>query len=281
MNWILLVVAAVLVIGAYVGYKKGIIRIAVSLVSMVVSLIACMFVTPALCTAIKSNTEIHGKMTESVYNMIINSDSYNSAFEETLGQVSSTGGSSAGQTAGTTLTDSAAHSVAVNLTELGLGDYEEQISAYVEAIANAMKLPASVMQEYTTSLVSENVSGVIADKAVSVKSLMAAIFAARLADMAINSIVYVAVFAVIFVVLKIVLVASGIIASLPLIRQANRIVGLAFGFIEALVIVWLIFAVITACSNFEWAQSALAMIGDNAFLTFIYEQNLITKTILG
>ena len=71
MNWVLALVAAIFIIGCAQGYRKGIIRIAVSLISMFVSIIACMFVTPALCTAIKNNTEIHSKMTASVYNIII------------------------------------------------------------------------------------------------------------------------------------------------------------------------------------------------------------------
>jgi uncharacterized membrane protein required for colicin V production len=110
---------------------------------------------------------------------------------------------------------------------------------------------------------------------------MAAIIAARLADAAIRSIVYIAVFAVIFIVMRVVLVTTGFIARLPIIRQANRLVGLVFGLCEALVVVWLMFAIITAFGNFEWASNALAMIGDNALLTFLYEQNLITRTILG
>lgn len=272
MNWILLIVAAALIAGAYAGYRKGIIRIAVSLVSMIVSLVACMFVTPAICSAVKSNTDIHSRMTESAYNIIINSDAFASAFQETISEKTQRG---------ETLSDSTAQNVAVNLPSAGLGDYEEVIGSYVGSVTEAMKLPASMMKEYAESLVTETVADVVSEKVTSVKSLMAAIIAARLADMAINSIVYIIVFALIYVVMKIVLAATGFIARLPIIRQANRLVGLVFGLLEALVVVWLIFAVITACSNFEWAQSALAMIGDNTFLTFIYEQNLITKTIMG
>ena len=111
--------------------------------------------------------------------------------------------------------------------------------------------------------------------------MLAAIFAARLADMAIDSIVYIAVFAVVYIILKIVLMATGVVASLPFIRQANKMVGLGFGALEALVIVWLVFTVITALGNFSWAQDALSLIGDNVFLRFLYEKNVVTKTILG
>ena len=45
------------------------------------------------------------------------------------------------------------------------------------------------------------------------------------------------------------------------------------------VIVWLLFAVITACSNMQWAAKALIEIGKNDLLSLIYNHNFIIKTI--
>ncbi len=275
MNWVLALVAAIFIIGCAQGYRKGIIRIAVSLISMFVSIIACMFVTPALCTAIKNNTEIHSKMTASVYNIIIKSDMYNDAYDEAVDKSISYVSGNMG------ITDSEAKGVIESYAENNLSEYEAQVTEYVNAIAEAMKLPKSVMEGYKTSLLSDTVNELLTEKTVGVKSMLAAIFAARLADMAINSIVYIAVFAVVYIILKIVLMATGVVASLPFIRQANKMVGLGFGALEALVIVWLVFTVITAMGNFIWAQDALSLIGDNAFLRILYEKNVVTKTILG
>ncbi len=275
MNWVLALVAAIFIIGCAQGYRKGIIRIAVSLISMFVSIIACMFVTPALCTAIKNNTEIHSKMTASVYNIIIKSDMYNDAYDEAVDKSISYVSGNMG------ITDSEAKGVIESFAENNLSEYEAQVTEYVNAIAEAMKLPKSVMEGYKTSLLSDTVNELLTEKTVGVKSMLAAIFAARLADMAINSIVYIAVFAVVYIILKIVLMATGVVASLPFIRQANKMVGLGFGALEALVIVWLVFTVITAMGNFIWAQDALSLIGDNAFLRILYEKNVVTKTILG
>lgn len=275
MNWILALVAFIFIIGCIQGYRKGIIRIAVSLASMFISIIACMFVTPALCTVIKNNTEIHSKMTASVYNMIIKSDMYNDAYDEAFDKsifyVSDNMG----------ITDSEAKSVIENFAKNDLSEYETQVTEYVNAIADAMKLPKSVMEGYKSSILSDAINELLSEKTVGVKSMLAAIFAARLADMAINSIVYIAVFAVVYIILKIVLMATGVVASLPFIRQANKMAGLGFGALEALVIVWLVFTGITALSNFGWAQDALSLIGDNVFLRFLYEKNVVTKTILG
>ena len=38
-------------------------------------------------------------------------------------------------------------------------------------------------------------------------------------------------------------------------------------------------ALVTACSRFDWAASALADIGSNGLLSFIYDHNLIMSTL--
>lgn len=275
MNWVLILVVAIFAGCCIQGYRKGIIKIAVSLVSMFVSIIACMFVTPAFCSAIKSNTDIHSKMTESVYSMIIKSDLYNDAYDKALDK------SASYMADNMVITDGMAEGIIDNLEENGLDEYEAQVTEYVNKISDAMKLPKSIMEGYSSSMLSGAVNQLLEARTVNVKNMLAAIFAARIADMAINSIVYIVVFAIVYIILKIVLMATGVIASFPFIKQANRMVGLGFGVLEALVIVWLMFTVITALGNFAWAQDALSMIGDNAFLRFLYEKNIVTKTILG
>lgn len=258
MNWVLISVIGIFAVCAIQGYRKGIIKIGVSLASMIISIIACVFITPAICTTIKSETTIHEKMTESVYSMIIKSDLYSEAYDEAV--------------------DDGLEEIGI--TEESFVGYKQQIGGYMEQIAELMKLPASVFDEYESVISSDSVVNLLSEKTLDVKNFIALAVSSRLADMAINSVVYIAVFAVTYIILKIILMATGIIASLPLIRQANKTVGMLFGLLEALVVVWLLFAVITACSNFEWAGHALAMIGDNVFLEFLYDKNVIIKTIL-
>ena len=258
MNWILIAVIVILFVSAWQGYRKGIIRIAVSLASMIVAMIACVFVTPVVSSAVKNQTEVYSKMTESIYEMLINSGSFNQAFEE----VSLSGRANAPEVE-------------------DLSNLEDNINKFMEEVSSYMNFPDSIMENVDIAEFIPTVNQVVEQGAVSVEHMIAAIFAARLADMAIHAIVYITVFVVVFVILKIVLLATNIIASLPIIRQANKAVGLVFGILEGLVVVWLVFAIITACSNFSWAAGALALIGDNGFLRFLYENNLITRTIMG
>ena len=166
MNWVLALVAAIFIIGCAQGYRKGIIRIAVSLISMFVSIIACMFVTPALCTAIKNNTEIHSKMTASVYNIIIKSDMYNDAYDEAVDKSISYVSGNMG------ITDSEAKGVIESFAENNLSEYETQVTEYVNAIADAMKLPKSVMEGYKTSLLSDTVNELLTEKTIGVRACL-------------------------------------------------------------------------------------------------------------
>ena len=61
------------------------------------------------------------------------------------------------------------------------------------------------------------------------KNIMAAVIAAKLAGLALNAIIYIAVYLVVFAILKIVFAVTGVVGRLPLIYQANKILGLAFG----------------------------------------------------
>ena len=281
MNWILVAVIVILFVSAWQGYRKGIIRIAVSLASMIVAMIACVFVTPVVSSAVKNQTEVYDKMTESIYEMLINSGSFNQAFEE----VSLSGRANAPEVEDlSNLSDGAEAGNGAglgNITVEELSALENNINKFMEEVSSYMNFPDSIMKNVDIAEFIPTVNQVVEQGAVSVEHMIAAIFAARLADMAIHAIVYITVFVVVFVILKIVLLATNIIASLPIIRQANKAVGLVFGILEGLVVVWLVFAIITACSNFSWAADALALIGDNGFLRFLYENNLITRTIMG
>ena len=125
----------------------------------------------------------------------------------------------------------------------------------------------------------QDVFHVTGNAQVTMKNIMAAAIASKLAGLALNAIIYIAVYLVVFAILKIVFAVTGVVGRLPLIYQANKLLGLAFGIIEGLVIVWLLFAVITACSNMQWAAKALIEIGKNDLLSLIYNHNFIIKTI--
>ena len=250
MSWITIAVFAILILFGVSGWSKGIIRTAVSLAAMVVTFIVCVWVTPSLCKNVKENTQVYDNLQKSIYNFIIEDENFNKA-------------------AGESLSDEEAVIISISQLE----EYAGQIQKNVNDIMKKLNLPESVIGSGNgNGSYMQDVFHVTGNAQVTMKNIMAAVIAAKLAGLALNAIIYIAVYLVVFAV-------TGVVGRLPLIYQANKLLGLAFGIIEGLVIVWLLFAVITACSNMQWAAKALIEIGKNDLLSLIYNHNFIIKTI--
>ena len=266
MSWITIAVFAILILFGVSGWSKGIIRTAVSLAAMVVTFIVCVWVTPSLCKNVKENTQVYDNLQklknvnvsrQSIYNFIIEDENFNKA-------------------AGESLSDEEAVIISISQLE----EYAGQIQKNVNDIMKKLNLPESVIGSGNgNGSYMQDVVHVTGNAQVTMKNIMAAVIAAKLAGLALNAIIYIAVYLVVFAILKIVFAVTGVVGRLPLIYQANKLLGLAFGIIEGLVIVWLLFAVITACSNMQWAAKALIEIGKNDLLSLIYNHNFIIKTI--
>ena len=178
--------------------------------------------------------------------------------------------------AGESLSDEEAVIISISQLE----EYAGQIQKNVNDIMKKLNLPESVIGSGNgNGSYMQDVFHVTGNAQVTMKNIMAAAIASKLAGLALNAIIYIAVYLVVFAILKIVFAVTGVVGRLPLIYQANKLLGLAFGIIEGLVIVWLLFAVITACSNMQWAAKALIEIGKNDLLSLIYNHNFIIKTI--
>ena len=53
MNWVLICVIGILAISAYTGWKKGVIRIVVSLLSLVATILLTIVLSPSIATLLK------------------------------------------------------------------------------------------------------------------------------------------------------------------------------------------------------------------------------------
>ena len=64
-----------------------------------------------------------------------------------------------------------------------------------------------------------------------------------------------------------------------IIRGVGRLVGTVFGLAEGFFYVWILMYFVTIFAASSWAQAALLSIENNAFLNFLYQNNLITTII--
>lgn len=257
MSWVLIAVLAIFAVCGYAGWRKGIIKIIVSLATLVITLLGAVFLTPLVGNAIKSNTSLYDKLQHSVYSAVLESDHFQQAVDSTVSDSEN------------------------EQTQIAGADNQgkiEGITSYVTQIVEVLNLPEDLANQIDTAISQEYLAGLIGNGEASVRGIVTAIIAVRLTDIIFHTIIYIIVFIAIFMILRIVVAATGLISHLPIIHQANKAVGLLFGLAEGLILVWLMFVVITAFGNSEWGANALADISSNGFLSFIYNNNLILKS---
>jgi uncharacterized membrane protein required for colicin V production len=249
MSWILIVVIAIFAVCGYVGWRKGIIKILVTLLSLIVTIVATLFLTPLIGKAIKNNTNLYSKLQDSVYVAMAKSDKVENAISDTGEQPDASFDKNAGT-----------------------------LSTYVNKVVGVLNLPDSMSNEVNTAVSEDSITEVVNQGSATVKEAVTHVVANRLADIIFSVVLYISIFILIYIVLAVVMIATGFIANLPVIHQANKTVGLLFGLAEGLLIVWLLFLILTASSNTEFAANALSDISHNKFLEFIYDNNIILKS---
>lgn len=74
-------------------------------------------------------------------------------------------------------------------------------------------------------------------------------------------------------------VILGFIAKLPIIGFANRILGLAAGAANGLLIVWLAFYLVAVLCTTQLGSEVITHINANEFLTYLYENNPILSIL--
>ena len=100
-----------------------------------------------------------------------------------------------------------------------------------------------------------------------------------ISDLIFNVIAFLISFIIVFILFRVLFGFISVIAKLPVIRQVNKIPGSCAGFLLWDVVIWLAFAVITVFGSSSLAKEVFAAVNDNAFLTFIYDKNIIMKYV--
>ena len=239
---VLICVAAILCIAAFNGMKKGAIRMAASLVAMIITIAVTTFASPIVSEKVKNDTDMDERITQSIYENIIKDGR---KYGEDDSQV-----------------------------------IDSSTVVYKDAISEYMKLPQSLSDNITESAAMKILDSAGTSAEVTIKEMAAQIFAAQLSAIIINAICYCIVFVILYIILKVFMGVTGVISRLPVIHQADKLCGTIAGIVEGLIIVWVVFAIVTAFGNNVWASDILAQIHSSSFLEFIYDNNIIMKMII-
>lgn len=94
---------------------------------------------------------------------------------------------------------------------------------------------------------------------------------------------HITIFIVIFVLLNIAFLiiskSLDIITKLPILKTMNRFLGFLTGFIEGILVIWIMIAIFSVIKETSFGESMLLMINQNPFLSFLYKNNLVLHII--
>lgn len=250
MNWFLICVIAVIAGCGYAGWKKGVLRMAVSLVSVFIAIAATVILSPVIADALKENTPIYSYIENKVYNMILKDEQINSTADAAIGQE------------------------AEKVSEYG--EESEEIISYIYKMAENLNIPMSVMTQ-TDKVIPDNTD--ISNSMNTVKDQVLRIFAIRLAGVIYNIIVHIIILIIVFLIIKIIVAATDIIGSLPVINQANHVLGVIAGIAEGVIVIWFVFALISLIARTDYGTILLSYINNSRILTWLNDNNIIAHVL--
>lgn len=101
-----------------------------------------------------------------------------------------------------------------------------------------------------------------------------------LAVMAVNGISFLISFVLSAAVIKLLGFILNVLTKLPVINGINKIAGAAVGGIKCIIFIWIAFLVLPLLCNTTLGQQGMALIQQDAFLNFLYSQNVFVKVFM-
>lgn len=96
----------------------------------------------------------------------------------------------------------------------------------------------------------------------------------------INLIVFIAIFTVVRVALFALTFVADAITSLPILKQLDDVGGILYGFVKALLIIYVVLAIVSVVVSFM-NNTAISELIENSYITkFFYNNNLILNILL-
>ena len=225
-NWLAIVVGIYLAAMILYGHYRGFIRLAVSAVSLIATLILVQMAVPHVTDFLKNHTQLY------------------SSFEESMAEA------------------------------FGLGAGEEiQGTAGQRALIEDLPLP----KQLKDSLLENNNGEVYQMLGV---DTFTAYVGRYLANSILSTITFLVLFVLIFALFRIITIWLDLVARLPVLCGMNKIAGAVLGGLEGLFFLWIAGLFVTVFSATDIGGKILAQIESSAWLSFLYDNNLLSGLIL-
>lgn len=138
---------------------------------------------------------------------------------------------------------------------------------------DGLSLPDPIKQQILKFNDSDGFSKLAAETAAEYVSTLVATIVVR-------ALCFVIVFTIVAIILFLATNALNLVVRIAGLSTVNKIGGLLLGLLMALVIVFVLFALITATANTGWGQSCMACINESKFLKTLYDYNIINGAFI-
>lgn len=101
-----------------------------------------------------------------------------------------------------------------------------------------------------------------------------------LTDMVMNGIAYVLTVILVAMIFVIALALSSLVSGIPVVKGIDKVGGIVFGGVQAVLIIWMIMLIVTFFSAFSWGADMMDMIDKSEVLAFIYKNNIFLKIVV-
>lgn len=314
MNWLEISVGVIFLICMIVGFMRGAVRIIISLLATIVTVVVVFFATPYVTQAIEKYTPVDDMIEEKVAgamadaaSSIINGDGdknenkdesedHSSLTEEAVRKVLKAAGidESALNKLGISIADivngkiSSSDLAKYGISENVLDGLKDGDNSGIEKVIENIEIPKELQETviksadipaiFKTMLLKNNTEAMY--KELGVKTFSQYV-GACLARMIINVVAFLITFIVVTLILRAIIFALDIVTELPVLGCLNRIAGAGVGAAIALVIVWVVFIILTLLYTTTAGHSIYTMIQNSSWLKTIYDYNPLMKIAIG
>ena len=299
MDFVVLGIGLIFLICVIVGIYKGAIKIAVSLVTTLLTLVIVFFATPFVADLIESKTPVDSMIKDQVMKTMASVASEQLAGAQEDG-IDAEDVRKALEAAG--VSEEKLEEYGISIDDIVNGEISsEQLAEYgisknvlaglgaegsagiEEALENAdipkdLQIKAIEMAELPEvfkSLLSDNNNDVIYEK-LGVKTFAEYVgeFHSKLI---IHIVAFLCTFLLVTIVLRAIIFALDIVSELPVLGFFNRLAGGVVGAAGGLIIIWLFFVVITLLYVTAFGREIYQVIQENTILNMLYENNPLMK----
>ena len=229
MNWLLIIVLALIAGNVIWGYKKGFMKVVLSLVSWVVVLVACYIATPIVAEGIVEHTPLAEVIQETV------TDNLNKALDEVM------------------------EGVAGALNHEKIAEVEAQLPEQVKQMIYG---EGQTLEDLITSTGEVQIDTTnLAHGAAYLIGLLLVIIVTRIALIIVEKFL-------------------GLVAKLPLIGQADTLLGIVAGAVKGLIWSWVVLTVVAVLAYTGANTELMTMVNSSDLLLWLYANNPIMMVVV-